>query len=202
MPRTGSRGGPQTRAKIAEVASGLFVERGFDAVTVADVAKAAGVSSVTVFKHFPRKEDLFLDRQAEAEELLLTAVRDRGPGDDVLVLLRDLTLKLADDRHPLSGLADGALSFFQTVAASPSLANRAREIAAGLQQALTDELEREPAYPGDIPLLAAFFIAGYTAVLVDTARRQLAGEPLEAVAEAHRARLNGLCDALEKIYPR
>ena len=67
MPRTGSRGGPQTRAKIAEVAAGLFLEQGFDAVTVADIAKAAGVSSVTVFKHFPRKEDLFLDRQNEAD---------------------------------------------------------------------------------------------------------------------------------------
>ncbi|MEU0090015.1 helix-turn-helix domain-containing protein [Kribbella sp. NPDC006257] len=192
VPRTGTRGGPQTRAKIAEVASGLFVERGFDAVTVADVAKAAGVSSVTVFKHFARKEDLFLDRQADALDLLLAAVRDRGPGDDVLVLLRDLTLELADARHPLSGLADGALPFFQTVAASPALANRAREIAAGLQQALAEELERPPVFGGDAALLAAFFIAGYSTVLVDTARRHLAGEPADTVAEAHRARLDNL----------
>jgi len=196
VPRTGARGGPQTRAKIAEVASGLFVERGFDAVTVADVAKAAGVSSVTVFKHFPRKEDLFLDRQADAIDLLLAAVRDRGPGDDVLALLRDLTLELADARHPLSGLTEGSLPFFQTVAASPALASRAREIAAGLQQALADELERPPAFNGDAALLAAFFIAGYTTVLVDTARRRLAGEPTDKVAAAHHARLHTLYDVL------
>ena len=62
MPRTGERGGPQTRARIAEVAARLFLDRGFDAVTVAEVARVAGVSSVTVFNHFPRKEDLYLDR--------------------------------------------------------------------------------------------------------------------------------------------
>jgi AcrR family transcriptional regulator len=70
MPRTGERGGPQTRARIAEVAARLFLDRGFDAVTVAEVAREAGVSSVTVFNHFPRKEDLYLDRAVDAVELL------------------------------------------------------------------------------------------------------------------------------------
>ncbi|HXR45446.1 MAG TPA: helix-turn-helix domain-containing protein, partial [Pseudolysinimonas sp.] len=75
MPRTGERGGPQTRARIREVANGLFIERGYDTVTVAEVARAAGVSSVTVFNHFPRKEDLFLDRTDDAVQLLRSAVR-------------------------------------------------------------------------------------------------------------------------------
>ncbi|MGH8916994.1 MAG: TetR/AcrR family transcriptional regulator, partial [Actinomycetes bacterium] len=69
MPRTSERGGPQTRARIAEVAAGLFVERGYDAVTVAEIARQAGVSSVTVFNHFPRKEDLYLDRADDAAEI-------------------------------------------------------------------------------------------------------------------------------------
>jgi len=54
MPRTSERGGPQTRSRILEVANRLFLERGFDTVTVAEVARAAGVSTVTVFNHFPR----------------------------------------------------------------------------------------------------------------------------------------------------
>ena len=96
MPRTGERGGPQTRARIAEVATRLFLDRGFDAVTVAEVAREAGVSSVTVFNHFPRKEDLLLDRAVDAVELLRWAVRDRDPGVDVLASLRDVTLGLLD----------------------------------------------------------------------------------------------------------
>src|SRR3954452_4767003 len=102
MPRTGERGGPQTRARIAEVAARMFLEHGFDAVTVADVAREAGVSSVTVFNHFPRKEDLFLDRAADAEQVLRAAVRDRPAGTGVLASLRQATLGLLDDRHPLS----------------------------------------------------------------------------------------------------
>src|SRR3569832_411528 len=100
MPRTGARGGPQTRAKISEVATRLFLERGFDTVTVAEVARAAGVSSVTVFKHFPRKEDLLLDRAPDAVEVLRSAVRDGGP--DVLESLRAATVRLLEARHALS----------------------------------------------------------------------------------------------------
>lgn len=52
----------ETRRRISDVATGLFFARGFDNVTIAEVAEAAGVSRMTVFNYFPRKEDLFLDR--------------------------------------------------------------------------------------------------------------------------------------------
>lgn len=196
MPRTDERGGPRTRARISEVATRLFLERGFDTVTVAEVAREAGVSSVTVFKHFPRKEDLLLDREVDAVELLRSAVRDRAQDVDVLASLRDTTLRLVDARHALSGVADGSIPFFRTVAASPALVARVREIAADLQRTLADELDHDPAFEGDATLLAAFFIAGYGTVLVETARRLIAGEPPSAVADDHRARLERLFDAL------
>ncbi|WP_035858625.1 TetR/AcrR family transcriptional regulator [Cryptosporangium arvum] len=187
MPRTSERGGPRTRARISEVATRLFLERGFDEVTVAEVAREAGVSSVTVFKHFPRKEDLLLDRTDDATELLRAAA---GAGPDVLAALRETTLRLADERHALSGLAEGSVPFFRTIAASPALVARTREIAAELQRTLENEL------PGDATLLAAFFVAGYGTVLVGTARRLIAGDPPHAVADDHRARVENLFDAL------
>jgi AcrR family transcriptional regulator len=196
MPRTGERGGPQTRARILDVATRLFLERGYDTVTVAEVAREAGVSSVTVFNHFPRKEDLFLDRAVDAVELLRSAVRDRTPGVDVLTSLRDVSLRLFDARHPLSGVNDRSIPFFRTVAASPALVARAREIASDLQRTLAEELERDPAFEGDGTLLAAFFIAGYGTVLVETARRLIAGEPPSAMVDDHRVRLGRLFDAL------
>jgi AcrR family transcriptional regulator len=198
MPRTGERGGPQTRAKIAEVAARLFLERGFDAVTVTEVAREAGVSSVTVFNHFPRKEDLFLDRAVDAVELLRSAVRDRAAGVDALASLREMTLGLVDAGHPLSGTNDRSIPFFRTVAASPALIARAREIASDLQRTLADELERDPGFEGDATLLAAFFLAGYATVLVETARRLIAGEPREDVVDEHRARFERLFVALRK----
>src|SRR5438270_13853914 len=187
MPRTGARGGPQTRARIAEVAARLFLERGYETVTVAEVAREAGVSSVTVFKHFPRKEDLFLDRAVDAAELLRSAVRDRDPGVDVLASLRDASFRLFDARHALSGVNARSIPFFRTVAASPSLLARAREIAADLQRTLAEELDRDPTFEGDATLLAAFFIAGYGTAMAETARRLIAGESPNAVVDDHRA---------------
>jgi AcrR family transcriptional regulator len=203
MPRTGERGGPRTRARISEVATRLFLERGYDAVTVAEVAREAGVSSVTVFNHFPRKEDLFLDRAVDADELLRSAVRDRAPGVEVLASLRDVTFRLFDARHPLSGVNDRSIPFFRTVAASPALVARAREIASDLQRTLAEELERDPTFAGDGTLLAAFFIAGYGTVMVETARRLINGETMSAVVDDHRARFERLFDALRGgVVPR
>src|ERR1700709_873855 len=115
MPRTSERGGPQTRARIREVANRLFIERGYDAVTVAEVAREAGVSSVTVFNHFPRKEDLFLDRTVDAIDLLRAAVRDRAIGTDPLASLREVAFRLFENRHPLSGVDERSAGFFRTV---------------------------------------------------------------------------------------
>ena len=196
MPRTSERGGPQTRARIREVANRLFLERGYDAVTVAEVAREAGVSSVTVFNHFPRKEDLFLDRTSDAIEFLRSAVRDRAPGKDVLESLRDQSVRLFEVRHPLSGVDERSAPFFRTVAESPSLVARAREIESELQRTLAEELEQDLAFEGDAPLLAALFLAGYSSVLVETARRLIGGEPYNAVVDDHRARLDRLFDAL------
>ena len=203
MPRTSERGGPQTRAKISEVAARLFLERGYDAVTVAEVARAAGVSSVTVFNHFPRKEDLFLDREADAVEFLHVAVRERGPGIDVVASLRNATIRLYNARHPLSGVNDRSVPFFRTVAGSTALIARAREIAADLQRVLAEELEQDPDFDGDGGLLAAFFIAGYSTVMVETARRLIAGDQQSAVVEDHRVRLERFFDALRNgVVPR
>ncbi|WP_328296265.1 TetR/AcrR family transcriptional regulator [Kineococcus sp. NBC_00420] len=196
MPRTGERGGPQTRARIAEVAARLFAERGFDAVTVAEVAREAGVSSVTVFKHFPRKEDLYLDRADDAVELLRTAVRERASGTDVLTSLHEVSLGLLAARHVLAGLDERSAPFFRTVASSPALIARAREIAADLQDTLVEELERDEGFAGNATLFAALVVAGYSTVLVGNARRRLAGESVEAVGADHRARLDEVFGAL------
>ncbi|GAA3556638.1 TetR/AcrR family transcriptional regulator [Kribbella ginsengisoli] len=200
MPRTSARGGPQTRARILSVATTLFLERGYDPVTVAEIAREAGVSSVTVFNHFPRKEDLFLDRVDDAHDFLRAAV---VAGVDVLDSLRDLTFQLADETHPLSGLNDRSVSFFRTVAGSPALIARARELSADLQQTLTDALSADATFKGDPVLLAAFFIAGYTTVLLETARQRIADLPATDINSSHRTRLTTLFTTLrEGTLPR
>jgi AcrR family transcriptional regulator len=172
------------------------MDRGFDAVTVAEVAREAGVSTVTVFNHFPSKEDLFLDRADDAVELLQAAVRDREPGIDVLESLRRATLTIVDERQPLSGVAELSIPYFRTVAASPALVARARGIAADLQRTLTQELEKDTTFEGDATLLAALFIAGYANVMVQTAGRLMAGEPMDSLLADHRERFERLFESL------
>ena len=201
MPRTAPRGGPQTRARIAEAANGLFIERGFDGVTVADVARAAGVSSVTVFNHFPTKEDLFFDRSDEAVELFRGAIRDRAEGTDALTALRELSFGLFEDREPFSGVDPRSAPFFRTVAASPALISRARTFAADLQRNLVEQLHEDVAFTGDATLVAAFFVNGYATVMVGTARRLLDGEDPDALLDDHAERLEHLFTALHGAFP-
>ncbi|AJT66154.1 TetR/AcrR family transcriptional regulator [Streptomyces chattanoogensis] len=79
----------RTRQALADAALRLFTERGFDNVGVREVAEAADVSLSTLFKHFPSKEALVFDLDADIESAMVAAVRDRAPGLPVLHALRD-----------------------------------------------------------------------------------------------------------------
>ncbi|MGA5564863.1 TetR/AcrR family transcriptional regulator [Streptomyces platensis] len=79
----------QTRQALSDAAVRLFTERGFDNVGVREVAEAADVSLSTLFKHFPSKEALVFDLDADIESALVAAVHDRAPGQSVLHALRD-----------------------------------------------------------------------------------------------------------------
>ncbi|WP_225097070.1 TetR/AcrR family transcriptional regulator [Streptomyces sp. CoH27] len=186
----------ETRQRISDVATGLFAERGFDAVTVAEVARAAGVSPMTVFNYFPRKEDLFLDRIPQAAELFAAAVHDRAPDESPLTALRRLALRLLDEGHPLSGVGERFPRFYRIVLASPSLRSRVRECVEEVERALAAALAA--AGTADPQLLAALTVAAYRTVFVTSARRLLAGDPVAEVARDHRARLATAFTALER----
>src|SRR3954453_23653014 len=89
----------QTRDQIAETARRLFEERGFDAVTVAEVAREAEVAEKTVFNYFPAKEDLFYSRLEQFEEELLAAIRERAAGQSVLGAFREFVMRARGRRQ-------------------------------------------------------------------------------------------------------
>ena len=189
----------RTRERISQTATALFLERGFSEVTVAEVAAAAGVSKVTVFAHFPRKEDLLLDLAPEAVALVSAAVRDRPAGVGPVPALRALAVHLAEQRHPLSGLTAGSAPFLRTIASSPALLSRAWEQLAELEQALGDALaEHGRRTPVPEPrLLAALVVAAYRVVVTATVAQVMDGVPMAAIAAGHRRRLDQAFDVLE-----
>ncbi|MEU2740019.1 TetR/AcrR family transcriptional regulator [Streptomyces sp. NPDC007095] len=195
----------QTRTAIADAALDLFLEHGFDQVTVADVARRAGVSTNTVFNYFSTKEDLFFDRQAEAEGHLAALVRDRAPGTCPVEVVRDDLLAALQQNEPMLGLHPGALRFWQVIHDSPALRAREREIGERAEAALAVALAEHPpttASPGNsnlpMPALLAGAVAGtHRAVLREIQRRVMSGEPAararDTVAPAALRAFNRLC---------
>jgi len=130
----------ETRQRISDIATSLFHARGFDAVTVEEIAAAAKVSKVTVFNYFPRKEDLLFDRQDEVEPLLRQALADRPKHAAAVDALRELVERLREQKHPFARIDQQTVGFFRVVAASPSLKSRLREIEAEAVELLSAEL--------------------------------------------------------------
>ena len=157
-----------TRGAIADAAARLFGAQGFDAVTVADVAREAGVSVGTVFNYFPAKEDLFYGRMQDFEAALVDAVRARAPGESVLAAFRRFVLDgakaLADEER-----ADAIASAMRIVGGSAALRARERELVARSTHALAALIAEETgSAAGDVqPLVVAHALIGAQRALVE-----------------------------------
>jgi AcrR family transcriptional regulator len=189
----------QTRELIAATARRLFTERGFDAVTVAEVARAADVSEGTVFNYFPTKEDLFYSGMEAFEAELVDAVRRRPAGASVPRAFRDFVLDgagtLADEDR-----AEVIAKSARLIGASRALQAREREVAAESTDALAALLAEEAgAPPDDVEAWAvANALMGVQRALVAHVRAQvLGGRRGPALAAAARAQAERAFDRLE-----
>lgn len=131
----------ETRQRISDVATELFCARGFEIVTLDEVAAAAGVSKMTVFNYFPRKEDLMLDR---SEDLRLqpfrAALRERSKDEDPVDALRALVGRLRSQKHSLTHVHSRSVEWWRVLAASPSLQARLHELEDEAAEGLAIEL--------------------------------------------------------------
>ena len=126
-----------TRQRISDAATRLFVERGFDEVTVDEIAEAADVARMTVFNHFSRKEDMFFDLDEEGREDLLAALQNRDAGTSPIEALRVFAHRAVAEQRPyLRFFEEGSERFMETIRASEALKARARAI----RDELTDML--------------------------------------------------------------
>lgn len=170
-----------TRELISSVATGLFIQRGFEEVTVAEIAEAAGVSKMTVFNYFPRKEDLFLDRHADRLAELISVVRSRPTGVSAASALRAHQHSLLAAGHPLSGAIAGGPGFWWVLTSSPALMARwyeqEREIASAFTEVFVEET-------GDVfrsRMVAGLLTTAIATVFSHAMGRIVAGEDAEVV---------------------
>jgi AcrR family transcriptional regulator len=158
----------RTRDAINAAAMRLFFASGYDAVTVAQVADAAGVSVATVFNYFDTKEDLFFDEVEPLAADLVQAVRDCPPGASVLLALRaQLEYQLlggrTEESHP------EVTAFHAAIEHSAALRGREQEIQLYRRQllasAIAAALDSPPASSDDLPTaLAQLAAAQYLTV--------------------------------------
>jgi AcrR family transcriptional regulator len=195
----------RTRETIAQTARRLFDERGFDAVTVDEIARDSEVSRKTVFNYFPTKEDLVFSGLELFEERLLEAIRKRRPDESILTAFaRFITdsrgLLAAEDPH--AGERLRAVS--RLIADSPALLAREQQIHAGYTDALAALIAEETqARPDDVaPWVAANAMIGLHKALVGYVRRQvLAGErDRKLIARRLRAQAKRAIALLERGF--
>lgn len=154
-----------TRRALATAARRLFLERGFDGVTVAEIADAADTAVSTLFAHFPGgKEALVLGDGAEREQALTAAVRNRPAGVSILTALRDF-LSTRGPFAPDPGPEARAIA--ELVIATPALRACARTLWTSCETALVRVIAEETGRdPGD---LALRLLARYVLEIPDVA---------------------------------
>lgn len=175
----------RTHDAISTAAITLFLERGFEAVSVAQVAAAAQVSKPTLFKYFASKEDLALHRIADHRGEAARVVRARPAGQDPLRALRRHFLDGLERRDPVTGLNDDpeVLDYHRLVFTTPALVARLFHHMARDEEALAEALAES------LDALTARLLAGE----VIAVQRVLARSTWRLLAEGRTA---------DEVHPR
>jgi AcrR family transcriptional regulator len=180
------------RQQLSDTATAMFLESGFDAVRVAEVAQACGVSEKTVFNYFPVKEALVMDRLEATLAALRAGLADpaRTPVQAALVILRreldGMTGRLADAEgagNDDAGQGRRAIRRFgDLIRATPSLRAYQAEMMDRSAQVATEVLAERAGTTADDPepQIAARALLGLWRVQADSLRRHLDSAPTVA----------------------
>jgi AcrR family transcriptional regulator len=181
------------RQEIADQAMQLFAARGFDHVTVAEVAAAVGVSEKTVFNYFATKEDLFFDELPEREAALVEAIRGRESGESILAALRRLQV---GECTRLCSM--GFATFARIIEESPALQAKELEVMARFVQVLTEAIQTELRVDERDARIAAGLLVSVHRQFFRAARKQaLAGKHGPGAVKRLRADLERAYHLLE-----
>jgi AcrR family transcriptional regulator len=189
----------RTREHVADIALRLFLERGFEAVTVGEIAREADVAEKTVFNYFPTKEDLVYGRLETFEFALLEAIRSREPRESVVEAFERFVLAsggllggAAADRERLKAVSE-------MIVRSPSLLAREHQVFARYTASLASLLADEAgAGARDVtPWVVANALIGVHRALVDYVRTEtLAGKTNATIVRGVRAHARGALELL------
>jgi AcrR family transcriptional regulator len=188
----------RTRQHIADTAARLFGERGYEHVSVLDVAEAAEVSEQTVYNYFPTKQDLVFDREGDLSDRLTELVRTRPAGASPAAAIRDYVLDFVEGSKAIpADQARGGLDYLAAI--SPTVRRLSLEVTDRLADAIaaaitetTDDLNPQLAKVQGIAL--AWVIQTITD---ESGRRKVAGQSSRQIARELRPIMTSIIDSLD-----
>ena len=178
----------QTREALARAAFRLFRDKGYEATTVAEIARAANVSRRTFFRYFSTKDALLFVDDADHLERFRELLAERRPGDSVFVTIRHASLALARE---IISERERVLARGRIIDASSVLSKQERQQDLQWEQAIAQSLTAKLQNPSSLALRRAQMLAG-----------ALFGGLRSAIAEWHRVEGHAdlerlICECLE-----
>jgi AcrR family transcriptional regulator len=181
-----------TRHQIADEAMRLFATKGFEHVTVAQIAAEAGVSEKTVFNYFPTKEDIFFDEVPDRLRMLTDAIRNRPPGMTVLESLKRMQLGEAP-RLTSAGFS----VFARILEESPALQAKEVDVMARFSQVLADALQEDGLGERDARIVSGLLMSVHRQFFRAARRQALAGRTGPAAQRQLKADIARAYELLE-----
>jgi AcrR family transcriptional regulator len=192
----------QTREAIALAAGRLFAQRGFDAVTVGEIAHAADVSRQTIFNYFSNKEEMLFDRDAEILQALLDGLSERPTGSSPVAVFRAHTRAFWAGIELVARGGPGVHGFWGIVRSSSALRAHAEVMFARQADAIALALAAEQGAPDDDPSCHALarMLCGVNAAVLTCGLERITsgGDPRGVASDMIRA-ADAAYDLLEGV---
>jgi AcrR family transcriptional regulator len=200
MPSTGLRELKKARARrhIADTAARLFAERGYEHVSVTDVAREAEVAEQTVYNYFPTKEQLVTDREQQIQDRLCDLIRSRPPGMNPAAAIRGFVLGSVDAIRAIPPENwRGELGYLAAI--SPAVHRLALELADRQAAAIAGVIaDTSPVRP-EIAALQGIALAGIFQIIISEAgRRTREGQSQARIADELQPMIEGIVDELDR----
>lgn len=189
----------QTRQLVADTAARLFAERGYEQVTIVDIARAADVSEQTVYNYFPTKHHLVLDRDQELSDRLTELIRDRPPGTTPAGALRSEALALVEGIKSVpSDQARGGLGYLATM--SPMVRRLCLEMtdrhADAMATAIIETTDLSNYYLAKVQAVALASV--FQTITDESGRRTRAGDDPAKITDDLRPIIEDIIDDLDR----
>lgn len=162
----------RTHRHIADTAARLFAERGYEAVTVSEIARAAEVAEQTLYNYFPTKEQLVIDREQQIQERLSELIRSRPAGTSPVAAIRDFVLQNLSNSHGMPPeTARGTLGYLAAI--SPAVNRLALEATDRLARSLAAAIGDTTSVAPEIARLQGIALAGVFQVIISESGRRI-----------------------------